>query len=222
MKQNYIVSACVLLFSALMLLPASGYGQNESSFPEPARNALGPRFGITGGVNLANFTGVEGMTLKNLRIGYNVGVFGNFPISNVFAIQPEILKSTKGTRLVYKETPVGTGEYSVDADYIEVPVNINVRFDPMMHAFVGGYVSYLTSASTKSVWSSDADNGIANLTKEDFNQIDYGFNAGLGVDLQRVTVGMRYSQGLTSIGKSSSIVGNARNMVVALTLGCSL
>lgn len=218
MKQQYQTGVYILVLLTVLSI-TSGYSQQDPSLLE---KHLKPKFGIKGGVNLANFSDTQYLTDKNLRIGYNFGVFANFPISRVFTIQPEILRSTKGSRLLYKGGELGNGEYNINLDYIEVPVNLTIRVDPIVNFHVGGYVSYLTSSSVKAVWQNDARNGIENLKRSDFKSLDYGFTGGLAVDIQHLTFGARYTQGLNAIGKSDSIVKSFKNSVVSVYVGFTI
>jgi len=77
-------------------------------------------FGVKAGVNFASFTGdIEGESVDDWegRTGLNFGGVVNIPVSEVFAVQPEVIFSQQG----FTETIMGydvTGRF----DYINVPV----------------------------------------------------------------------------------------------------
>src|SRR5690606_20144558 len=81
--------------------------------------------GIKGGLNLSNLN-IDGIDDENMRPGYHVGAFFNLPISDGFAIQPEVLYSTKGTRADYNQDLGVFGEFNAETkfklDYIDIPI----------------------------------------------------------------------------------------------------
>lgn len=58
------------------------------------------RVGIKGGLNVSNLF-IDNVTDENARLGFHVGLFGQIFSSDVFAIQPELLYSTKGSKAHY-------------------------------------------------------------------------------------------------------------------------
>ena len=80
----------------------------------------GINFGVKAGVNFASFTGdIEGENVDDWegRTGLNFGGVVNIPISEVFAVQPEVIFSQQGFTETYMGFDV-TGRF----DYINVPV----------------------------------------------------------------------------------------------------
>jgi hypothetical protein len=71
-----------------------------------------PRFGITGGANLATLTG-RGFEKPSNRTGFAAGLVAVLPVAPSFAIQPELMFTMKGnsdsggtTNINYVELPV--------------------------------------------------------------------------------------------------------------------
>lgn len=57
-------------------------------------------FGIKGVLNISSISNVEGDGLNSSSlVGFHAGFFGEFMISDKFAIQPEVLYSTQGVKL---------------------------------------------------------------------------------------------------------------------------
>ncbi|MFA4948297.1 MAG: porin family protein, partial [Candidatus Krumholzibacteriia bacterium] len=83
--------------------------------------AEGMMFGVKGGLNMANITGddAEGTLMK---IGGLGGVFISYDITEIFAVQPEILFSMKGTKEDFEGTDVSTS-----LNYIEIPLLLKVN-----------------------------------------------------------------------------------------------
>ena len=55
---------------------------------------------VKGGLNLTNLY-IDEVSDEKARLGFNAGVYGQLELGEAFAIQPEILYSTKGTKAKY-------------------------------------------------------------------------------------------------------------------------
>lgn len=75
-------------------------------------------FGAKGGLNFTNMTS-DGFEENNTMTGFHLGVLAEIPLSDRFALQPEVLYSTQGTdaRSSFNDF---SGEYRLD--YIQVPI----------------------------------------------------------------------------------------------------
>ncbi|MFT3825396.1 MAG: porin family protein [Chitinophagaceae bacterium] len=183
---------------------------------------LTPKIGIKAGVNLSNLY-VDDVKDENMKVGYNFGLYAKLPVAKGFSIQPELLYTSKGSKLAY-DNAFGTGEYRFNLNYIEVPVLAVLNLTPNFNLQLGGYASYLTSANIKNLdKDKDEISDVASLKTENFNRFDYGLVGGLGVDIQNFTIGARYNYGLREVGKSGSIAGqatnNSKNSVISVFLG---
>src|SRR5690242_15593416 len=56
--------------------------------------------GIKGGLNVSNLY-IDDVHDENARLGFNVGLYGQLFATEGFAIQPELLYSTKGSKAEY-------------------------------------------------------------------------------------------------------------------------
>ena len=164
-----------------------------------AQNQGSPSFGVKGGANFSNLYTADAENNKS-DAGYNVGLFSKFPISSNLAFQPEIYFTTKGAEITYNNAFVnGSARFSIN--YIEVPVLLVVNVSGNFDISVGPYVSYLVSGKVKNASNIDLFNFEDNINTEDFNRFDEGFAAGASLDFKSVNVGVRYSYGLTKVGK---------------------
>jgi hypothetical protein len=78
------------------------------------------RVGIKGGLNVSNLY-VEDVDDENPRYGFHLGVYTQLFESDVFAIQPEILYSTRGTRTTYDVVGF-EGDVKFNLNYLDIPV----------------------------------------------------------------------------------------------------
>ena len=206
------------LFLIIFTVPLAFSQQQETA----EETGLTPKFGIKVGANLANLY-VDNVQDENIKLGLNIGFYGKIPLTRGLSIQPELLFSSKGAKLTYNNVLQGQGEYRFNLNYVEMPLLLVINLVPNLNLHLGGYTAFLTSSNVKDVNKDGTVNGVTNLKTDDFNRFDYGLVAGLGVDIQNMTLGMRYNYGLKEVGKSGSLSGdvtkNSKNSVFSLYVG---
>lgn len=179
-------------------------------------------FGFKGGLNFSNLY-TDTVDDNNVLTGFNAGLYAKLPITNSVAIQPEINYTTKGAELVYNNAFAnGTAKFNVN--YIEVPVLLVVNLTNNFNVHAGPYVGYMVSGKTTN--DSNLFSAENELDTDDFNKIDAGVAGGVGIDLDAVNFGVRYSYGLTKVGKernySNYTYPDAKNSVLSVYVGLRL
>jgi hypothetical protein len=199
---------------------------------EAQNNNPGPNFGVKGGINLSQlYVDQPNAEDESMKVGVHFGLFGKIPLTNFLAFQPEMLYSNVGSKITYGgsdlETLLGIepGEVRFNLNYIQVPLGLAVNLGPLsVHA--GPYFSYLMSANVKNLETSDLNTtGLVELDTDDFNKLDYGLMGGVAIDVQNLTLGVRYNHGLREIGNSSlagTLTNNSKNSVAQLYIGIGL
>ncbi|MVM34641.1 outer membrane beta-barrel protein [Spirosoma sp. HMF4905] len=181
------------------------------------------RVGLKGGLNASSlFYDSQGATNKNERIGFHLGVFSQIPVSEFFAIQPELLYMTKGASATYNVIGF-TGKNTFKLNYAELPVLATFKLGQAVELQAGPYVSYLLNSNINS--NGDFGNGSSALNRDNFNKVDYGIAGGLNLYFGKAFIGARYEQGLQNIansGAANTILGNAKNGVGLLSVGFSV
>lgn len=172
------------------------------------------RFGIKGGVNLTNLY-VEDVNDEKAKLGLHGGFWMKAPLGEFFAIQPELMWSSKGTKIgSYRNIPFAQdGEIRFNLNYIDLPVLGSLTLGPVSLQ-AGPYVSYLVNANVKNLKENLTTGTVANLNESDFRRVDYGLAGGLAVDIKGFQLGGRYNYGLREIGKSNiagEVTRNAKN-----------
>jgi Outer membrane protein beta-barrel domain len=171
-----------------------------------AQDVPAPKFGIKGGLNLSNlYSGDVGD--ENLKVGINLGLMAKMPINNGFAIQPEVLYSSQGSRIQYNNFILGRGEYRFNLNYVQIPVLAVVNLGEYFNIHVGPYAAFLTSANIKDLHDDGTIEDIRDLNVDNFNRFDYGFAGGVAFETKGFTLGARYNYGLKEVGKSGSLSG---------------
>lgn len=213
MRKNMLIYLLVLG----SVLTAAAQEQQTS-----AENALSPKFGAKGGINLSNLY-VDDADDENIKLGLNLGLYAKIPLTKGLSIQPELIYSSKGAKLTYSNFILGKGEYRFNLNYVELPVLAVINVANHLNLHAGGYVSYLVSANIKDMDDNGTINNIKELKADNFNRFDYGLAGGLGVDVEHFTIGARYNYGLKEIGESGSLSGNltknSKNSVISIYIG---
>lgn len=178
--------------------------------PAFSQDANVTRFGVKGGVNFANFR-IDDVEDNNLKAGLNLGLFLKLPVSDMVAIQPELLYSSKGSKLKYDNIIQGEGEYRFNMNYLELPIMGVFHIGNVFNIQVGPYLGYLASANIKNMDDDLNIQGVTDLDEDNFKRFDYGIAAGIGLDFNGFVVGARYNYGLAEIGESGSLSGQLTN-----------
>ncbi|GAO42424.1 porin family protein [Flavihumibacter petaseus] len=209
MKTRTMKMAGMLLITAI-LAGATGVSAQEQKTVE--ESSIQPKFGVKVGLNGSNFYH-DDLNDNNMKMGLNAGFFAKLPVGRGFSIQPELLYSNKGSRRSYNNLLMGEGEYRLNLHYLELPVMGVINILPNLNIQAGPYVGYLAAARVNDAKSDGSNNEVAELNSDNFNRFDFGVAAGIGVDIQHITLGARYNVGLTELGKSGSVVGESFNGV---------
>ena len=141
-------------------------------------------FGLKAGMNVSS---VSESNTKS-KVGFYGGVLMNAPIATNFSIQPEVLYNGKGAKS-------DDGDFSLNLDYISIPVMFQYNVVPQFYLEAGPEFSFLISANAKG-------GGSSLDVKEFYNGFDMGVGLGAGYYFTpKVGLTARYVAGLTDIAK---------------------
>jgi hypothetical protein len=165
--------------------------------------AQGIGIGIKAGANFANQQITDIST--DSRTGFHGGAYLTLAFSEKWAIQPEVLFSSKGS-----EIP-NLNEVA-QLDYFSIPVLLRWKPIGLISFHAGPQFSNLLSAVDKS----------GDSIKEDFKSSDFGLAMGAGVHLPLgINGGLRYVLGFTDVGElqnDSSIKNRTFQVYVGWTI----
>jgi len=139
------------------------------------------QFGVKGGVNLANQTyEVGGISASpDMLIGFQLGGFASFNLSEQIALQPELLFSQYGCKVA---------DLKFNMNYISVPVMVKYSFGAFK-VMAGPQLGYLISAKF------DGEDAMDGLKK-----IDMGVAFGAGYEMENgIGIDARYYLGLANV-----------------------
>ena len=174
---------------------------------DAVKSATYVKFGFKGGVNFSNMY-TENVDDSNVLTGFIAGIFAKLPVSTNVAIQPELYYTTKGSEVVYNNAfASGTAKFRVN--YVEMPVLLVVNLSEVFNFQIGPYVGYLLDGEVTNESSSPIFNFEDNIDPDEFNKIDAGVAAGIGLDFGTIGIGARYNYGLTKVGKERTYSGTS-------------
>jgi hypothetical protein len=192
----------------------------------PAANISKVKAGLMAGVGISNIrTDVITDTMESIgpKLGFQVGGFVEFAAGNMIGIQPEVLFSAKGAKFSNNSGvelfDAEMDGVSLNYNYISIPVLLKVKFgaansSTRWNVFMGPELGILMSANA-------SFEGESEDIKEGFKGTDMGLMFGVGVDIQKVQVGFRYSMGLTNTPDLDMEGYSWKNIGMGLTLGYS-
>jgi hypothetical protein len=182
--------------------------------------AQGPSMGIKGGLNLSNLY-IDDVDDENARVGFNLGIYGQVLSSETFALQPELLFSTKGARDEFNG--VIDQEIEFNLNYLDLPLLAVFKLGESAEIHAGGYASYLLNANITT--EGDIGGGNDDIDRDHLKSFDYGLVGGFGLNFGALQIGARYNYGLVKIAESDAaelVIGDAKNSVAQIYLAFDL
>ena len=146
--------------------------------------------------------------------GIQAGLFAEIKVASKFAVQPEIMFSTEGSKFGIG----GGGDAKILFSYVNVPVMAKYYASEKISLQAGPQIGFLVSAKGKGDGSSED-------IKDSFKSTNFGVNFGLGYEIsKKVGVDFRYNLGLSNIA-TDDIFGSDSTMkasVFSLSVGYKL
>lgn len=166
-------------------------------FSASAQFTLGPRITLTS-TNLDLREEVANVRAGDAEFGFQYGLFARLkvPVIGLY-VQPELLFSKT-------ESTITSGAQNVDLSFnrVDVPVMIGGKIGPL-RINAGPSFSFLTSAE------SDVS-GVVTDIKDNYSDTTVGFQAGIGVDLLKFVIDVKYEGSLSEkFGDSITVSGNS-------------
>ena len=165
--------------------------------------------GMKLGLNYSKFIGkdIPGKGVNSIP-GFSLGGFINYKLNDRFSLQPEVLITTKGSLI----NTVGDINLHNVFIYYEMPVLVkftfpgNRRFKPILFCGPAVDVTCLTINDTN--------------FPNDIRKIDLGFILDAGIEFSKISLDIRYNQGLLSFDKSADDI-SLKNSTISFIVGFS-
>ncbi|HLP96122.1 MAG TPA: porin family protein [Saprospiraceae bacterium] len=194
MKSIFSFLFVVLFFSSLQAQMSDGF-----------------RFGLKLGVNGSNvYDDANAADIKK-RVGVTGGVFVQVPLGGKrLSLRPELLFTTKGAAYDY----LNNKNPDIKINYLELPLSLEYHLFGVVNLHAGGYASLLASGD------GDVSGVPGQLEKASFEDFDFGWHVGTGLDIGGLGLHFRISRGLKNVGNqsASALLGDLKNSAWALTL----
>jgi len=187
-----------------------------------AAYSQGFEIGIKGGVNI---TAADVMTKASNDVKitnkntYNGGVYGRLKIKLIgIFVQPELVYNTRG----YNFDITANGKtYNIkqQAYYIDVPVLVGLKMFKFLRVYAGPNFQYLLKNEITGI------DDIVDFKKTDMKKANTGVQIGLGLDLSKFRVDLKYDFNPTDMGSPFSYQNQAQSIktsMVTIQLGYKL
>lgn len=203
-------------------------------------HAQSPFVGVQFAPNVAELQGAGVPLNAQPKVGITAGGFANIPLNEAFSVESELLYTNKGARF-----DEGVADYSVNMDYIQIPVLAQVGFGDKenirFYGNAGPYFGLLVGATREGEISTGTNpfNGSTTTATVDekvqgaMNDWDFGISGSIGVHFPfyngRLKLSLRYSKSLPQIQTSDEAEvlvnqqeGPIQNSVILLNAGYGL
>ena len=201
-----------LVIAALMISSIS-YGQFFT---------FGPKIGLSSS-KLKLSDNIADIKEKDAQLGFHAGLFTRFTLGG-FYVQPEALFTSVDGQVQISEGGANPTNQVVDLEYnkLDVPVMFGTKFLKIFRVQAGPTASLLLSADAKSDLR-----GATEDVKSSYNDATLGYQIGVGVDISRLVVDLKWEGNLSSFGDDLRVFGQTfetdqRNRLLTLSVGFKL
>ncbi len=183
----------ILFVVAAMCISLSGYSQ----FFE-----IGPRFEVVSTkLQLENAAEVNQALIEEASrdLGFKVGLYSRIKIESIY-IQPEVLFTSTGGRIEYTDDVAGLANQVIDLSYnrIDVPIMIGKKFGKVFRFNLGPILTYTLDNTQE-------------LPIQSYNDGVVGYQIGIGFDINKIRLDVKYEGNLSRFGESITVANNKFN-----------
>ncbi|MDH7445596.1 porin family protein [Aquimarina sp. 2201CG14-23] len=164
------------------------------------------RAGFKGGVNYSSIIGDADSPEGRVRI--HLGAVIEYPISQKFFLQGELLYSSQGYKI-----DISGVEQKISLNYITLPIIAKIHITTPISLETGPQFSLLSTVSNEDVPDNDP-------FFDAFNDFDFSWAFGVGYKLESgMFFQLRYNLGITNINDTGVINVTNRNSIAQLSIG---
>ncbi len=165
------------------------------------------QMGLKGGVSSSKAQVDEIFTIENstisyksgkTKLGWHAGLYSRIKISRFF-LQPEFLFSSTSGEIEITEAGLSTPELAdIKLNKLDIPIMAGFYIVKSIRIFVGPTFSYLISEDIKGT-------ELISDIKQNYNSATIGYQTGLGFDVSRFSMDLKYEGNLSKLGESVTI-----------------
>ena len=177
-----------------------------------AQFKIGVRTGLTGiGVYGDAVPVYDENSWIESKSGYQLGVVGEYSVTEKFVIQPALLFATQG--FLNKESDKND-EFEIDwsLNYLQIPVYATYKFGSRKTKFfpqVGPYFGYALGGKLKGKLTEDGkttkSSESVKFGNNELKRFDFGIGFGLGLQISAFQLSLNYQLGLMNIHNSGEL-----------------
>ena len=185
---------------------------NIASAQESTSSGASSGFGIKGGLNYSTVSKGKFDEGPDPRTSFHIGFLGEIPlVSNVFAIQPEVVYSRQGFETIVK--PLLGSDYTVtyQIDYVNVPILAKFYLGKVFSIEAGPQFGIKVSEKTESDNSTTIENEVNDFDTAIAVGASFNFSGG-------AFISGRFTQSLNEVIKDS----DSKNMVFQVGIGLKM
>lgn len=191
--QHFIAAAFLLLVGLTEVDAQSNFGEFK--------------WGLKGGVNFASVYNFGDAERDKGKVGFMGGAFAKIPLKHFLSIRPELLFNMKGATLnISGDASVNKTRFATN--YLEVPVSLDFDLPYFLDFHAGVQGALLLTKKIKV-------NGAEVKGDDNFENAEFGWHVGTGIDLGNIGVHVRFQQSLSSFYGSGNF--EPRNWGISLT-----
>jgi len=178
---------------------------------------------------LGNATSLNGFD-KNIsaqdlkgKLTFGAGLFATIKFSKL-GVQPEVLYMRQGAKFTYTDATLGDLKFNQKMTYLTIPVMINFYLVKFVHIEVGPYFGILLDANQDLSGSLGTSSlvGLGGNNKDSFKSSDFGAAFGVGLDVKKLNLSLRYMLGLSDVNNITGATETVKNGIFQFGIGISL
>lgn len=154
-------------------------------------NVAKAQFGIKGGIYTTSLSKVTGDFKVKNNIGYQAGILYSHHVTPGFVVQPELLFINRTATIAPRESMPGATNEKIELQYLQIPLSIQYGFNLVVVRPYVQAVPYISYAIGKNHNAGSWD---------DLNRFTGGVGLGVGADLWKFQVNVRYNWDISKVG----------------------
>lgn len=197
-----------IVFFLALVLSTSVYAQLVS---------VGPKVGISH--STLTEESIDEIKTGDSSVGFHAGLFVRVSFLG-FYVQPEALFTSTRGQILINDPSSNTINEVQDLTYNKLDVPVMLGFK------IGDFIRLNAGPSFSLILNQDARKNLDEI-KTNYKNATIGYQLGVGLDLNRVVVDLRYENNLSALGEQVTVAGqpfdtDLRNRLFTLSLGYKL
>lgn len=179
--------------------------------------SVGPKVGISH--STLTEESIDQVRAGDSSVGFHAGLFVRVSALG-FYVQPEALFTSTSGQIIINDPSTNTINVVQELTYNKLDVPVMLGFK------IGDFIRLNAGPSFSLILNQDARKSLDEI-KTNYRNATIGYQFGVGLDINRVVLDLRYENNLSSLGDELTVAGQTfdtdlRNRLFILTLGYKL